>query len=295
EDGGPKNYIQDIQFSTKENKMALLIQRDNYIRKTDNGLGVQMVNLDWVMLPTSSPLHPSNGTTKEVKDEMLKHLTEIYWYQVCEQDLQNACLCMKWTSTLLLGTLPAIGLIIKGKGMFELVNFNNCSTFQQLYDQFNSEACNFVQIDRFRRFWISHSGQLRVIVAQPETTPTHHPEWPELLPTNHGNVTSLMAIRHLGSRIGYYINPVEKDVKTLDQFQKGAFKTAKKEPTVESISITKSAPTEILSGLHLFTCHHCDTPLLKPLQCSRCRSAFYCSKQCQQSHWTSHSPYCFSN
>jgi hypothetical protein len=53
----------------------------------------------------------------------------------------------------------------QGKGLFELVDYRYASAFQGLYDHFVQEACNFVQVGRYYRFWTDIHGALRVIVV----------------------------------------------------------------------------------------------------------------------------------
>eukprot|EP01117_Protostelium_nocturnum_P013735 TRINITY_DN5159_c0_g1_i1.p1 TRINITY_DN5159_c0_g1~~TRINITY_DN5159_c0_g1_i1.p1 ORF type:complete len:630 (+),score=148.94 TRINITY_DN5159_c0_g1_i1:144-2033(+) len=285
EDDGPRNFILDIQFNPKEHKLLMVTRRENYnLRKTDNGIGVQMVNLDYIFVPTSAPYHPSNSATAEQQVEMLKPLTDVYWYQISESD-EFPVLQTRWSLTLLLGSSLSASSIVKGKGILELADYHWSSPFQQLYEEFTTNACAFITVDRFHRFWLTFRGELRVMVVLPKTLSVH-PEWGDLFALGR---TELMNMRHLGSRIGYFIGEVEKDTRTVESLSK---KGLKKEPTLECISKVAGSPVETMCGFHLYRCKSCSRPLLKPLQCSRCRSAAYCSKDCQRIDWNGHSLHC---
>ncbi|KAG2067525.1 hypothetical protein BDR04DRAFT_1104946 [Suillus decipiens] len=39
-------------------------------------------------------------------------------------------------------------------------------------------------------------------------------------------------------------------------------------------------------------CTQCQTALEKPLKCTKCKSVWYCSKECQKKHWPTHKPRC---
>lgn len=65
----PKNFILDIQFSTKEGgKLLILLRRENYGKPSLNGIGIQMVKL--------SSKRPMG---EEPADKLTK---KICWYQV---------------------------------------------------------------------------------------------------------------------------------------------------------------------------------------------------------------------
>jgi hypothetical protein len=71
------------------------------------------------------------------------------WYQLLDGtsgEEKADILCAKWSETFLLGTSPSAAVIMKGKGLFELVDLFFASAFQNLYDTFVSEACNFIQV-----------------------------------------------------------------------------------------------------------------------------------------------------
>jgi len=53
--------------------------------------------------------------------------------------------------------------------MVELVDHRYGSEFQNLYDDFCRNACNFVQIDKYRRFWAHRNGTLSVIIVRDST------------------------------------------------------------------------------------------------------------------------------
>ncbi|KAG1890860.1 hypothetical protein F4604DRAFT_1702769 [Suillus subluteus] len=39
-------------------------------------------------------------------------------------------------------------------------------------------------------------------------------------------------------------------------------------------------------------CSQCQMSLEKPLKCAKCKSVWYCSKECQKKHWPTHKPRC---
>lgn len=89
----PKNYILDIQFSNREYKLLLVVKRENYGKKGLNGIGLQMVKLE-----------------TEVQQDSKQN--DIYWFQVTDE-IDREIYCVKWTNTLLLGSIHAAAVIIK--------------------------------------------------------------------------------------------------------------------------------------------------------------------------------------
>jgi len=191
------------------------------------------------------------------------------WYQVVEQASGMEVCCLKWTNTMLLGTAHSAAVIIKGKGLFELVECCFSSQFQALYDSFVDEACNFVQVGRYHRFWVSTSGSLRVIVVTPQI-PSNHPEWNELFLPNR---TDLLNMRLLGRRIGYFINDISKEGTDNNNFtyRKSSNKKDSKRNLSQSFTngsdtmdSSSSLSSRVLSGLferycgfHLYCCWSC--------------------------------------
>jgi len=39
-------------------------------------------------------------------------------------------------------------------------------------------------------------------------------------------------------------------------------------------------------------CYHCSKPMLSRKRCAKCKSVYYCSKECQLNHWPSHRGVC---
>lgn len=67
----------------------LIIKKENYAKKSENGIGLQAVKLE----PSPDSLDNRN------------------WYQVV--DSSEPIFCIKWTNTLLLGTVQAAAILIK--------------------------------------------------------------------------------------------------------------------------------------------------------------------------------------
>lgn len=283
-----------MQFSSREPKLLSVVKRQNYPKKSDNGIGIQMLNLLQLLCKSTyyqqtTNLHFSSPASQpELVDQ-----NQVFWYQVSEASDRESILSVKWSNTLLLGTTHAAAVLIKAttflcwilifqqeKGLFELVDYHYGSAFQSLYDDFVDECCNFVQVGRYHRFWITKSGGLRVMVVAPQT-PSSHPEWSELfLPGKTEKY--LINMRLLARRIGYFINPVEKDASTLELYNRRSSHQKKdsseQESTTDPLEREYEGSVTTLCGTHMYRCWHCQRPLLKPLLCSRCRGAVYCSR-----------------
>jgi len=90
------------------------------------------------------------------------------WYKIADNSLDKAdILTMKWTNPLMLGSLPSVGVIVKGIGLFELVDFCYASKFQDngKIEDFSQSATNFCQLYQNYRFWTTNNGTLRVLVV----------------------------------------------------------------------------------------------------------------------------------
>ncbi|KAH3757508.1 hypothetical protein Pelo_10733 [Pelomyxa schiedti] len=112
-------------------------------------------------------------------------------------------LCVKWTHTLLIGSIVSGAIIVKGKGMSELVDNCYSSAFLSLDNDFTQTAVNFTQYGRYYRFWTDIAGNVRVLLVT-QQTPTIHPEWRDLTRCR----ADLVKLRLLASRVGYFINDI---------------------------------------------------------------------------------------
>ena len=289
-----KNFILDIQFppSPSIGKLFFVTKRENYSKKGDNGVGLQMIKM-----------------IAENAENMDSH-----WYQVTEMTEPKLILTAKWTNTLLLGSISAAAVLVKVKGLrsflrnfrgkgclnWWMVNldlhfkhFMMCLLMKHptLYNwvvtigSHNSQNTQLIRA----RFWITNSGALRVIVVTPQT-PSVHPEWNELFTRS-----DILTMRMLGRRIGYFINEIEKGKKKFNYFKNKLFlfvylffyldsniaenlpKKAGKKAVLSGESHGEGT-MDRFSGLHLYRCVSCKRILLKPLQCSRCKTVVYCSK-----------------
>lgn len=284
-----------MQFCpTDPTRLLAVVKRMRFPRNAENGIGLQMVRVD--DLPS---LGKADGDAA----------ADGVWYCVREQDEKvnddKEVLTAKWTRTLLLGVAPAAACVVRGKGLFELVDFKFGSVFQALYDAFAQNVSNFVQVGDYRRFWVHSSGALGEIVVSP-SAPSPHPEWRDLFVKEPIDWN----MRGLGRAVGYFINDVSRGTAfctlaasddltcraenppvTAEQLQRGA---KAKKPAAPAVTDSKAneALVQRFYGLHLYRCWYCKRTLLKPLQCAQCQSIAYCSKECQRDHWPTHKTQC---
>ncbi|KAH3757465.1 hypothetical protein Pelo_10690 [Pelomyxa schiedti] len=340
----PKNYIEDIQFcctcpvceATQWSqfprglgevgctqcehsgwlKLLFAVRRTCYGTPSDNGIGLQMMCIDRGPPPLQYDLN----------------FPEPPWFQVTDSIDPTDILCVKWTHTLLIGSIVSGAIIVKGKGMSELVDNCYSSAFLSLDNDFTQTAVNFTQYGRYYRFWTDIAGNVRVLLVT-QQTPTIHPEWRDLTRCR----ADLVKLRLLASRVGYFINDISMDSKKRTdatymklklpnyltdsapqaqpaktkhpasvQNTSSATKTATTTPSTTSTTTicatSKTSGTNLWSGgkelasavigLHLHRCHQCRVVLGKPLRCGGCMAATYCSKECQKQHWAKHRSSC---
>jgi len=282
----PKNYILDIQFSTKEGgKLLVLLRRENHSKPSLNGIGIQMVKL---------------GSKRSTTPEGLRRPTKkICWYQCSESLDKKDVLAMKWTNTLFLGNNCSGAVVIEGKGLFELVDYYFASSFQNLYDEFVRSVSNFIQVGRCHRFWTDMDGKLSVMVVTPQQ-PSHHPEWRDLFDQFLPSIQQqFLSMRHFGRRIGYFITDIRKENND------GSEKLHPRERNTKNKAVgggsngeeaglgsSGSGNIDAFFGMHLYRCWGCRRILLKPLQCSQCQSVVYCGRTCQRDDWMKHKSVC---
>ncbi|KAL6057154.1 MYND finger domain containing protein [Balamuthia mandrillaris] len=306
EESTPKNHILDIQFSAKEGgKLMLLVRRENFGANNKNGIGLQMVKLtneasDNAINGGGADTKPGSGSNNDGGRS--------YWFQCTESLEIDDILALKWTNTLLLGTNCSAAIIIKGKGMFELVDYHFASSFQTLYDDFVRKACNFIQVGRYHRFWTDIDGKLNVMVVTPQI-PSCHPEWAELFDkTSPLMQQQFLNMRHLGRRIGYHVTDIrELDTTCLEKIyakdtrgkggrgnsnMNGVGKKSGDSKSYGSLQGGSSGNIDAFFGMHLYRCWSCRRTLLKPLQCGRCKLVVYCSRHCQEEDWPRHKQLC---
>jgi hypothetical protein len=73
--------------------LFFVVKRENYSKKGDNGIGLQMIKIQETNLD----------------------LVDFYWYQVTELMEPKLILTAKWTNTLLLGSISAASVLVKVK------------------------------------------------------------------------------------------------------------------------------------------------------------------------------------
>ena len=144
--------------------------------------------------------------------------------------------------------------------------------------------------------------------------PSSHPEWRDLFDQNSAAVQQqFLNMRHLGRRIGYFINDVRKGMRLfitpsvsppashlsatihihfnnsdsnnvmekLYAKERGKAKPPNpKNPSAppEETLVSGNGNIDAFFGMHLYRCWMCKRTLLKPLQCSRCQCVVYCSR-----------------
>eukprot|EP01112_Ceratiomyxa_fruticulosa_P011072 TRINITY_DN2979_c0_g1_i1.p1 TRINITY_DN2979_c0_g1~~TRINITY_DN2979_c0_g1_i1.p1 ORF type:complete len:684 (+),score=109.95 TRINITY_DN2979_c0_g1_i1:105-2156(+) len=296
-DSTPKSFIVDIQFSPPPNctNILLVIKRDKYPKQSNNGIGLQVVTA----LYNSIPIDPSNPPPHPHPTHYSSDKLETCWYQLSEEGELSDILCCKWSEPLLLGVTKSAAVIIKSKGLFELVDHYYGSSFQNLYEMFVKTVCSFVQVGPYHRFWLDQSGTLRVIIVTPQVE-SPHPEWKDLFQCSQ---TDILNMRILGRRVGYFINNVLKESQSLgtDLFlpkkpprkgQSTASDTSSSSVGGKYFDTTGVGLADMLVGLHLYRCWQCQRILLKPLECSACKSVVYCSRECQKDNWRVHKTQC---
>jgi hypothetical protein len=103
-----------VQFSSSEKKFFFIVKRENYSKKGDNGIGIQMFSL----------LDNAFSVPQEdLGEERKNSLQDVYWYQVTESLESKEVLCAKWTTPLLLGTALSASIIVKVFDLFKLFYF----------------------------------------------------------------------------------------------------------------------------------------------------------------------------
>lgn len=277
---GPKLRIVSASFSDASvGKLMVVVRRDRFGKQADNGLGIQSCDVSALNQPGAA-FGP--------------------WYQVSDSGDVDDLACAKWTQPLLLGKEPSAAAVLKKKGFFELVSHRYGSSFQALNNESFTKCTNFVQVNRFHRYW-SNGEELHAFMVTPQAT-SSHPEWSELCKRGE---TEALAMRLLGRRIGYLIHEVIPGVTlpalyaAYEARRRGGAGGAKKggvsRDTLtlpgeeESLPVAHAEPLEgeadEFIGLHLHRCWHCRAVLLKPLLCGRCKAAVYCSSDCAQVDW----------
>jgi len=164
------------------------------------------------------------------------------------------------------------------------------------------------------------------MVVSPQQ-PSSHPEWKDLFDsmnsTNNPNLQgqgiqgvggvgggagsqqqqNFLHMRHLGRRIGYFINDIyithstnskEKECLLLEKiYRKDRKNTQNSNHNKNAYSLKGgSGGVEALFGMHLYRCWFCKRTLLKPLQCASCQRVVYCGRECQKKDWIHHKSMC---
>ena len=349
----PKTRILSASFADAASmRLMVVVRHEKFGRPQDNGIGIQSCDLS--VLSQGLPLYAPSGFG--------------VWYQVSESLDADDVVCAKWTQPLLIGKEISAAVVLKKKGLFELVSHRCGSAFQASNEAFVGKCSNFVHVGRFHRYW-TKDGELRALIVTPQVA-SSHPEWVDVCRKGgdnnsgssnngnnsnnsnsggNGNSAELQSARMLARRIGYSIHDVQREnnpvsLASLYAARKGAPVAAS--AAASSSGAANSAPSSAASkkarssaaaaaaaaaasavaasgvvskeardggaaadlfatmpepyvseaeefvGIHLHRCWCCRAVLLKPLLCSRCAQANYCSQQCQLLDWDFHKTGC---
>ncbi|KAJ3438795.1 hypothetical protein M0812_14809 [Anaeramoeba flamelloides] len=297
-------------------KLLAVVIRHSFRNSSDNGIGISMVD---GAVPNKQEFEESEEikknqrmSTKKGSESKLKSNFEMkdfgnnskimyhqninqknaIWYRASESNDRSDLLCAKWTNTMLIGQAPSASVVLRGKGVYELVDYSYGSEFQALYSYFVKNVVNFVTVTSYHRFWLTKTGELRLIIVNP-TEPSFHPEWKQIFQTNRNQKMDNYLFRQIGRRVGYYINKIEDK---LSDSRSGRTKGGRSKGRRGGGTNTNNndnykrvfvgfGQCESCVGLHLYRCFFCGTLLTRPLQCGMTLSAVYCSKECQANHW----------
>jgi hypothetical protein len=112
-------------------RLLACLRRYGHPRVGANGFGVHMIDTA-VSCATPSYSGPNGATNtggggggggKEKEREV--------WYQVSGDGVDASdVVCCKWSDTMLLGSTPSAAVVMKGKGLYELVDHHCASAFQ---------------------------------------------------------------------------------------------------------------------------------------------------------------------
>ncbi|KAJ6235551.1 hypothetical protein M0813_03698 [Anaeramoeba flamelloides] len=301
----------------KKPKLFAVIIRHSFRNSSDNGLGISMVDGS---VPERQEIEESEEIKKnqrtsskkgsqsklksnfEIKDlgnnsKVIYHknmnVKNAIWYRASKSNDRDDFICAKWTNTMLIGQEPSASIVLRGKGVYELVDYCYGSEFQALYSYFVKNVVNFVTVTSYHRFWLTKNGELRLIIVNP-TVPSLHPEWKQIFETNGNQKMDNYLYRQIGRRVGYYINKIQDKLSdSRGGRTKGGRSKGRRGGGNQYSSNNDNnkrvfygfGMCESCVGLHLYRCFFCGTLLTRPLQCGMTLSAVYCSKECQANHW----------
>jgi hypothetical protein len=221
----PKNYIYEMTYCDEEcdlegrgGKLLVALKRKGYGKNGRNGFGAIVLRCEELINDSYFEKTLPN-TGKSAKSTAVKKKTSILWYQFGDISISRKDIyCCKWSLPLCLGSKVSAGILLRGKGHFELVDQQYASAFQSLYDYFVSECTNICQVGQFVRFWTTSHGELKAFVVYPPNPALNHPEWAELLSETYTPAT-LWSLRVIGRRLGYFISDIGKDVEPLNSME----------------------------------------------------------------------------
>ena len=137
-------YILSMAFAPAHpHRLLAVLRRYGHPRPGANGFGMHMIDTAVFGTNTSTGGGPGGGGGGKERE---------VWYQVCGDTMDASdMVCCKWSDTMLLGSAPSAAVVMKGKGLYELVDHHCASAFQVLHEEFVNTISNFVQVGRYHR------------------------------------------------------------------------------------------------------------------------------------------------
>ncbi|EGC40115.1 hypothetical protein DICPUDRAFT_52183 [Dictyostelium purpureum] len=305
-EGFAKSFIINMEFSPNGDLVMAIVRRENHDQKNrlSNGIGFQCIPSTLDLLNSSSIKNfdgtPNTNTninnigtenqnyfknkTNQQKGTIGGEVSS-QWFQLSESNDKSIIITSKWTDSLFFGGqdqyLPAV--LIKEKGIYELVSNNYCAQFTNSSEEFIKTCVNFIQMGKYHRLWISTYGILYSITMTPKND--KYIDWIPTVFNSISNQSNILSSKYykVSQMIGY----------NLIDFTKAQENSSKNPNKKKSTSISEERQqAEVYSCLHLYKCWSCKLTLIKPLICGYCKTVAYCSKECQKDHWLVHKEQC---
>ncbi|KAL0228506.1 hypothetical protein RCL1_004649 [Eukaryota sp. TZLM3-RCL] len=262
-------YINHISVSDDGSCLAFIVRREPSRLKNSSCLGVcfaRFTDIIEATLPCS--FHRFNN-------EKVSFISDLSVY--------------KWDSAFLLGSRPSFGVTMPFSGLCEFFPFGNClGNFQYPNTEFQSIIHSYCQIGRYRRVFASNSNSLTLLIAIPPSSSFDLTIFEDVLVgMEFDSATADADTRNFRSLAGY-------NMLSISDLPMRISEKMKKKDLVSGSSAVSRGKSEVLSGIFLKNCKICQVLLLRPLVCSKCLAAVYCSKKCQRKDKANHLKVCKS-